>query len=134
MEELAKRVSKAFSRYNCFIFEENELENVRNLIIMAELKGIVEVKQLDPRYPGIYIATVWTKRIERECISLVEGMLSKGQLTPEEYKKYRNELIEQCIVSMEIEESKKVVEALSRYIDRLKSTSEVSGAEGRSES
>lgn len=120
---LAERMVKAFSRYNCFIFEENELEKVRDLVIAAELKGLVEVKQVDPRYPYIYIATPWTRSLEKDCVSRVNIMLTEGRLTQEEYKKYRANLIEQCIVSGEVEASKRIVEALTRHINKLKSSS-----------
>ncbi|ADV64592.1 hypothetical protein [Desulfurococcus mucosus] len=116
---LAERVMKSFSRYNCFIFEESELQAVKDLIVAAELKGLIEIRQLDPRYPYIYVATVWTKSIERDCVTQVNNLLSEGRLTQEEYKKYRVELVEQCMVSREIEAAKRVVEALGRYIERL---------------
>lgn len=119
---LAERVMKAFSKYNCFIFEESELQAVRNLMTAAELKGLVEIKQVDPRYPGIYIATVWTRSIEKECLSRVDILLSEGRLSENEYKKYRAELVEQCILSMERELSRKIVDALSGYISRLRSS------------
>jgi len=119
---LAERVMKAFSKYNCFIFEEKELQAVRDLMTAAELKGLVEIKQVDPRYPGIYIATVWTRSIERECLSRVDILLSEGRLSENEYKKYRAELVEQCILSMERELSRKIVDVLSGYISRLRSS------------
>ncbi|MGC8954195.1 MAG: hypothetical protein ACP5N5_05715 [Desulfurococcus sp.] len=121
--DLAERMARAFSRYNCFIFEENELEKVRDLVIAAELKGLVEVKQVDPRYPYIYIVTPWTRSLEKDCVSRVNIMLTEGRLTQEEYKKYRANLIEQCMVSGEVEVSKRIVEALTRHINKLKSSS-----------
>ncbi|MEM3926296.1 MAG: hypothetical protein QXU13_01765 [Desulfurococcaceae archaeon] len=113
---------KAFKRYDCYIFEHTELERIRDLIVKAEIQSLVEVKQVDPRYPYIYIVAVRKRLLEQECISRVNELLSKGEISQDEYKWYRRELVEQCIISMEREKSKEVSNVLEKYLERLRAS------------
>jgi len=56
------------------------------------------------------------KGLDKECISRVESMLARGEINQLEYKRYRRELVEQCINSMEKEIVKEVVANLEKYV------------------
>lgn len=116
---LAERMIKAFKKFNCFVFEAKELEKVRDLIVKAEIDKYVEVRAVDDRYPYIYAVIAARKGIERECLSRIEALLSKGDLSQNDYKKYKRELLEQCIMSMERERVKEVVSTLDKYLSKI---------------
>lgn len=116
---LAERVVKALRRFGCFIFESKDLEKVKDLVVKAEIDKLVEIRPVDERYPYVYAVVASRKGIDRECISRIEAMLSKGELTQNEYKLYKRELLEQCIISMEKEKIKEIIAALERYISRI---------------
>lgn len=117
---LAERVVRAFKRIGCFIFEAPELERVRDLVVKAGIEKYVDVKPVDERYPYIFAVAPSRRGLDKECISRIEAMLSKGELSQDEYKRYKTELLEQCIHSLESERAKKVVEVLEEYINKLK--------------
>lgn len=112
---LSERVIKALKRFGCFIFESKELDKVRDLAVKAEIDKLVEIRPVDERYPHIFALVVARRSIERECIAKVEAMLSKGELTQNEYKRYKRDLVEQCIISMERERVKEVISVLEKY-------------------
>lgn len=118
--QLAERVIAAFTHYGCFIFERHELENVKTLVALSGLGELVEIRLVDERYPGIYILTTWTRQIERECVLKIKELASRSEITSIEYKKYKRELIEQCIISKSREHAKKVVEILEDYSRKMK--------------
>ena len=113
---LAERVLKAYRKYGCYIFEAKELDTIREFIAKTGISKYVEVKSIDERYPYIYVVIPLKRGIERECIVQIESMLSRGMMTPNEYKKYKKELVEQCVVSMEKELVKKIINILEEYI------------------
>jgi len=117
---LTERMIKAFKKYGCFVFESTELEKVRDLIVKSEISRLVEIKAVDERYPYIYIVTASTKGLDRECTSIVESMLAKGEISQLEYKRYRRELIEQCIVSLERERVKEIIAILESYLSKVR--------------
>jgi len=119
---LAKNMIKAFKKFGCFIFESKDLEKVRDLVVKAEVDKVVEIRLVDERYPYIYIVSASRRGVERECISIIEAMLSRGELAQNEYKRYKRELLEQCIVSMEKERVKEVVSMLEKYVSRISSS------------
>ena len=84
---------------------------------------LVELKPVDERYPYILALTASRKGIDKECISKVESMLSKGEITQNEYKRYKSELLEQCIMSLEKERVKEVISAMENYLARIKPSS-----------
>jgi len=49
----------------------------------------------------------------------VDELLSRGQIPLDQYKKMRNELVEQCITSMEHERIKEIVEKIEKYYQKL---------------
>lgn len=110
---------KAFKRFGCFVFEAEELEKIRDLLVKAEIDKLIEVRLVDERYPYIYIAVIRRRGIERECLSRVEALLAKGSISQNYYKKYKRELIEQCINSLEREKSREIVEILERYLSKI---------------
>ncbi|MEM4482108.1 MAG: hypothetical protein QXK88_00995 [Desulfurococcaceae archaeon] len=112
---LSEKVIKALRKFGCYIFESRELEKVRDLAIKAEINKFVEIKPVDERYPHIFAMIVARRGIERECIARVESMLSRGELSQSEYKRYKRELLEQCIVSLEKERVKEVIAALEKH-------------------
>ncbi len=63
------------------------------------------------------------KGLDKECISRVESMLARGEINQLEYKRYRRELVEQCINSMEKEIVKEVVANLEKYVSKLRGVS-----------
>lgn len=60
--------------------------------------------------------------IDRECLSKVESMLSKGEITHSEYKRYKRDLVEQCIISLEKERIKEIVSTLESYVAKIRQT------------
>lgn len=120
MAQLAERIIAAFTHYGCFIFEKQELENVKTLVALSGLGELVEIRLVDERYPDIYILTTWTRQVERECILKIKELASRSEITSIEYKKYRRELIEQCIISKSREHARKTVELLEEYLRKMK--------------
>ncbi|WP_440059721.1 hypothetical protein ACSU1N_00760 [Thermogladius sp. 4427co] len=118
--ELAERVLNAFKRYECFIFEAQELQSIRELVAKSELTGLVVVRRVDPRYEHLYILAPWSLDFEKECLSLVQNMLAEGRLSLNDYKRKRDSLIEQCIVSKERERVRVIIEKLENYIKSIK--------------
>jgi hypothetical protein len=118
--ELAERVLTAFKHYECFIFEASELQSVRELIAKSELTGLVVVRRVDPRYEDIYIMAPWSLDFEKECLSKIQQLLADGRLSPDEYKRKRLSLVEQCVRSLEREKSRLIIERLEKYIKSIK--------------
>jgi len=115
-------VVKAFRKHGCFVFESKELERVRDLTVKAEISRLVEIKLVDEKYPHVFILMASRRGLDKECASRVESMLARGEITQLEYKKYRRELIEQCINSMEKEVIKKIITSLENYASKLRGT------------
>jgi hypothetical protein len=111
---------KAFRNFNCFFFEDKELERVRDVIVKAEIDKLVEVRPVDEKYPYILAVIASHRGLEQECVSIVDSLLAKGSISQEEYKKYRRELVEQCIISLEKERVKEVISMLEKYLARIK--------------
>lgn len=116
---LAENVAKAFKKFGCYVFEAKDLERVKDLVVKAEISKYVEVKPVDERYPHIFAVVVSQKGIDRECLSRVEAMLSRGEISQNDYKRYKRELLEQCIVSMEKERIKEIVNMLEKYVSKI---------------
>ncbi|MEM0246745.1 MAG: hypothetical protein QXH02_00385 [Desulfurococcaceae archaeon] len=116
---MAENMIKAFKRFGCFVFEAKELERVKDLVVKAEISKHVEVRLVDERYPHIYAVVVSRKNIDKECLSRIESMLSRGELPHNEYKRYKRELLEQCILSMEKERVKEVISVLEKYVAKI---------------
>ena len=123
---LADRMLKAFRKIECFVFEASELEKVRDLVVKAGIDKYVEIRPVDERYPYIFAVVPARRGLDRECVTRIESMLSRGELSHNEYKKYKTELIEQCIISLEAERAKKVASELESYISKLKAGREPS--------
>ncbi|ADG90636.1 hypothetical protein [Thermosphaera aggregans] len=118
--EITERVLKAFKYYRCFVFEKHELPTVKDFVVKSELTGLVIIKKVDPKYEDIYILTASIKGFEQECISKVDELLSRGQIPLDQYKKMRNELVEQCITSMEHERVKEIIGKIEKYYQKLR--------------
>jgi hypothetical protein len=118
--ELAERIIKALKKYGCFIFESTELEKVRDLAVKSEILKLVEIRPVDEKYPYVFAMVAAKRGIDRECASIVESMISRGEISQNEYKRYKKELLEQCLVSMERERIKEVISTLEDYISRIK--------------
>jgi hypothetical protein len=118
--ELAERIIKALKKYGCFIFESTELEKVRDLAVKSEILKLVEIRPVDEKYPYVFAMVAAKRGIDRECTSIVESMISRGEISQNEYKRYKKELLEQCLVSMERERIKEVISTLEDYISRIK--------------
>lgn len=117
--ELAEKALKAFEYYGCYVFESDVLEDVKQLLALAEINELVEIKLVDERYPYIYIATAWTRAVERECVTKVKELAARNEIPPHIYKRYYPELVEQCILSKEKEIVKDVINRLRKYLERL---------------
>ncbi|MEM0004176.1 MAG: hypothetical protein QXE10_05610 [Desulfurococcaceae archaeon] len=96
------------------------MEKVKDLIIKAEISKLVELKPVDERYPYVFALVASRKGIDKECVARVESMLAKGELTQNDYKRYRRELLEQCIMSLEKERIKEIITAIENYLVRIK--------------
>lgn len=116
---LAKNMIKAFRKFGCFVFEASDLEKVKDLIVKAEISKYVDVKLVDERYPYIYAVVASRRGIDKECLSVIESMLSKGELSQNDYKRYKRELLEQCVLSTEKERVKEVIAVLEKYIAKI---------------
>ncbi|MEM1642273.1 MAG: hypothetical protein QW123_02485 [Desulfurococcaceae archaeon] len=119
---LVERVIMAFKKIECFIFEIHELEKVRDLVIKSGIEKYVEIRPVDERYPYIMALVPSRRGLDRDCIALLERMLSQGEISQDEYKKYKIELLEQCILSLETERAKEIVRILEDYYRKLKTS------------
>jgi hypothetical protein len=117
---LVERMIKAFRSFGYFFFEDRELQRVRDVLVKAEIDKLVEVKPVDEKYPYIVAVTASRRNLEHECVSRVDSLLAKGSISQDEYKRYRRELIEQCIISLEKERVKEIVKMLENYLARIK--------------
>lgn len=116
---LLDRVISSFKKLECFIFELHELEAVRDLVIKAGIDKDVEIRPVDERYSYIIALIPSSRGIERECIAIIETALSKGELSQNDYKRYKSELLEQCVQSLRFEKVKKIVNTLEEYRAKL---------------
>ncbi|MEM0325428.1 MAG: hypothetical protein QW733_00105 [Desulfurococcaceae archaeon] len=119
---LVERVIMAFKKIECFIFEIHELEKVRDLVIKSGIEKYIEIRPVDERYPYIMALVPSRRGLDRDCIALLERMLSQGEISQDEYKKYKIELLEQCILSLETERAKEIVRILEDYYRKLKTS------------
>jgi polyhydroxyalkanoate synthesis regulator phasin len=117
---LVERMIKAFRSFGYFFFEDRELQRVRDVLVKAEIDKLVEVKPVDEKYPYIVAVTASRRNLEHECVSRVDSLLAKGSISQDEYKRYRRELIEQCIISLEKERVKEIVKMLENYLNKIK--------------
>jgi hypothetical protein len=117
---LVERMIKAFRSFGYFFFEDKELQRVRDVLVKAEIDKLVEVKPVDDKYPYIVAVTASRRNLEHECVSRVDSLLAKGSISQDEYKRYRRELIEQCIISLEKERVKEIVKMLENYLNKIK--------------
>lgn len=116
---LLDRIVNALKKMECFIFEVRELDAVRDLTIKAGIDRDVEIKPVDERYSYILALIPSSKGLDRECLARVETALSRGELSQNEYKRYKSELLEQCIHSLRFEKVKKIINTLEEYRTRL---------------
>lgn len=116
---LAEKALRAFEYYGCYVFESDVLEDVKRLLVLAEVNELVEVKLVDEKYPYIYIATAWTRAVERECVTKVKELAAKNEIPPHIYKRYYPELVEQCILSKEKEMVKEIINRIRKYLERM---------------
>ncbi|MEM1830979.1 MAG: hypothetical protein QXJ97_05560 [Desulfurococcaceae archaeon] len=100
-----------------------ELEKVRDLVIKAEITKLVELKPIDERYPYIFAMVASRKGIDKECMGIVESMLAKGEITQNDYKRYKRELLDQCMTSLERERVKEIISAIETYLLKIKPSS-----------
>ncbi|MEZ0394557.1 MAG: hypothetical protein ABWK00_05915 [Desulfurococcaceae archaeon] len=121
LADLAGRVLKALEHYECFIFERAELERVRELVAKAELAELVSIRRVDPRYEDIMVLAPRTRDLEAQCVSWVQQLLAQGSIGPEEYKRDRLRLLEQCVRSRERERVRELMDKLRKYLERLSS-------------
>ncbi len=117
---LVERMIKAFRNLGCFFFESTELQRVRDVLVKAEMEKLVEVRPVDEKYPYIMAVVASRRGLEQECTSRVESLLARGSISQDEYKRYKRELVEQCITSMEKERVKEIVKILEEYLARIK--------------
>lgn len=121
---LVERMIKAFRNFGSFFFESSELQRVRDVLVKAEIEKLVEVRPVDERYPYIMAVIASRRGLEQECVSRVDSLLAKSAISQDEYKRYRRELVEQCIISLERERVKEIVKILEEYLARVKQASE----------
>ncbi len=114
--ELAKRMLNAFKHYECFVFEKEELENVKRVARESGIYKYAVLRKADPRYEYIYIILPWRMEIEQECVSRVQEALANRRINEETYKKYRAVMISQCIKHFERERTRVIVKLLEEYI------------------
>ncbi|MEM4717348.1 MAG: hypothetical protein QXE81_01130 [Desulfurococcaceae archaeon] len=102
------------------MFESGDLEKIRDFVVKSEIGKFVEIRQVDNKYPYIYALIPSKRGIDRECLSKVESMLSRGEISQSEYKRYRRELVEQCIISLEKERVKEIVSTIENYVTKIR--------------
>jgi hypothetical protein len=117
---LVERMIKAFKNFGYFFFENEELQRVRDVLIKAEIDKLVEVRPVDEKYPYIVAVIASRRDLEHECVSRVDSLLAKGSISQDEYKRYRSELVEQCLISLERERVKEIVKMLENYLTKIK--------------
>ncbi len=114
--DLANRILKAFKRFECFVFEKDELEKVKKFIHSSGLYKLVLLRRADPRYEYIYILMPWSIDFEQICVSQVKKLLADGRINHEQYRKYYLLMIDQCIRHYERERVKEIISFLEKYI------------------
>lgn len=114
--DLAKRMIKAFKNFECFVFEKDEIDKVRELLVKANIRNLVRIKKADPRYEYIYVVVPWSREFENICAAKVKELVADGMIDRETYNKRYNNLITQCIKHYERERAKEIVGKLEKYI------------------
>ncbi len=115
-KKLVSRMINAFQHFECFVFEKEELENVKNVLVKTGIRNLVVVKRADPRYEYIYMVVPWNREFETMCISKVKKLLAEGSIDRETYSRRYSELVLQCIRHYERERIKEIIEKLKKYI------------------
>lgn len=93
------------------------------MVIKSEIAKLVELKPVDERYPYVFAMVASRKGIDKECMGMVESMLARGEISQNEFKRYKRELLDQCIMSLEKERVKEIVSAIENYLLKIRPSS-----------
>ncbi len=121
--QIAERMLKAFKHIQCFIFEKDELQNVKNAIKKIGLYGHIQLRLIDPKYPLIYIIKPNIRNCIDECNRKAEEYILSGKVRDELKKHFRIEYIRQCINHCEHEKVKEIIDILKKFLEGRKSGS-----------
>lgn len=116
--ELAKRMRKAFSNVQCFVFEKQELQNVRKAINIIGLKGLVVVRLADPRYQQLYIVEPDIRDCEKDCESKALKKIAEGGVREDLKKYFLTSFMRQCIDFCIHEKTKSILAIIDKYLGR----------------
>ncbi len=114
--EIAKRMLRAFKHIQCFVFEKEELEDVRRAIRRIGLGKHVRVRLVDPKYPLIYIVRPNITECIEECRRKADEQILRGLVREELKKHFRIEFISQCRNYCEHEKVKEIVGILEKFL------------------
>jgi len=118
---IAERMLKAFKHVQCFVFEKDELQSIRNTIRKIGLYKHVRVRLVDPKYPLIYIVKPNITECIEECRRKAEEYILTGRVRDELKKHFRIEYISQCRNYCEHEKVKEIIEILKKFLEGRKS-------------
>ena len=120
---IAERMLKAFKHVQCFVFEKDELQSIRNAIKKIGLYKHIHVRLIDPKYPLIYIVKPNIRECIEECRRKADEYILTGKVRDELKKHFRIEYISQCINHCEHEKVKEIIEILKKFLEGRKSGS-----------
>lgn len=118
---IAERMLKAFKHVQCFIFEKDELQIIRNAIKKIGLYKHVCVRLIDPKYPLIYIVKPNITECTEECRRKADEYILSGKVRDELKKHFRIEYIRQCMNHCEHEKVKEIIEILKNFLEGRRS-------------
>lgn len=118
---IAERMLKAFKHVQCFIFEKDELQIIRNAIKKIGLYKHVRVRLIDPKYPLIYIVKPNITECTEECRRKADEYILSGKVRDELKKHFRIEYIRQCMNHCEHEKVKEIIEILKNFLEGRRS-------------
>ena len=121
--ELANRMKQAFKHVQCFVFEREELEDVRNALREIGIQGLVRLRHADPRYPLIYIVEANLRDCELDCQSKAIKAIVEGRVREELKKQFQVEFIRQCLNFCEHERVKEIISRIEKFLKEMKSES-----------
>lgn len=116
--ETAKRMRKAFSNIQCFVFEKQELEVVRKTINTIGLRGLVRLRLADPKYPHLYIVEPDTRDCEKDCESKALKKIANGEVREELKKYFLSSFIRQCINYCIHEKTKSILSIIDKFLGK----------------
>ncbi len=116
IREYIERMIKALKHFDCYVFEKEDLDIVRQIVDLAGIRKIATIRKADPRYEYIYVLVPRSIDLEDECRLKARQLLAEGKIDRLQYKKYFDYFVVQCIRHKERERVKEIISRLEHYI------------------